>query len=147
MSLREGDADRDEEHAAVVAQALKTYFAFLELRHKAEIYQLTGRVAERPVDEMNPPRGGQGQAALRIPLEAGRWSGCSRAVGRSRRRAGSSPRRHGTTRLMAEVGLRVNKARCLDLPTCGGSWAGSRSCTSGTGRELAGRGRGSGWCR
>ena len=35
------------------------------------IYQLTGRVAECPVDEMNRPRGGRGQAALRIPPEAG----------------------------------------------------------------------------
>ena len=31
------------------AQALKTYFLFLELRHKAAIYQLTGHVAECPV--------------------------------------------------------------------------------------------------
>ena len=40
------------------AQALKTYFLFLELRHKVEIHQMTGRVAECPVDEMNRPRGG-----------------------------------------------------------------------------------------
>jgi hypothetical protein len=33
------------------APALKTYFMFLELRHKAAIYQLTGRVAECPVDD------------------------------------------------------------------------------------------------
>lgn len=32
------------------AQALKTYFMFVELRHKTTIYQLTGRVAECPVD-------------------------------------------------------------------------------------------------
>ena len=51
------------------AQALKTWFAFLELRHKAEIYQLTGHVAECPVDEVNRPRG-RGRAALRIPPEA-----------------------------------------------------------------------------
>jgi hypothetical protein len=51
------------------AQALKVWFAFLELRHKAEIYQLTGHVAECPVDEANRPRGG-GRAALRIPPEA-----------------------------------------------------------------------------
>ena len=80
------------------AQALKTYFAFLELRHKAEIYQLTGHVAECPIDEMNRPRGAQGQAALRIRRRRGRWSGCSRDGGRNWRRAGSSPRRHGTTR-------------------------------------------------
>ena len=58
------------------AQALKIWFAFLELRHKAEIYQLTGYVAECPVDEVNRPRGG----------------------GRSSRRAGSSLPPRGTTR-------------------------------------------------
>jgi integrase/recombinase XerD len=58
------------------AQALKVWFAFLELRHKAEIYQLTGYVAECPVDEVNRPRGG----------------------GRIWRRAGSSRRPRGTTR-------------------------------------------------
>ena len=44
------------------AQALATYFQFLELRHKGEIHQMTGRVAECPVDEMNRPRRG-GNAA------------------------------------------------------------------------------------
>ena len=38
------------------AAALTVYFQFLELRHKAEIYNLTGRVAECPLDEMNRPR-------------------------------------------------------------------------------------------
>ena len=51
------------------AQALKTYFVFLELRHKAEIHQVTGRVAECPIDEVNRPRGRQ-QARLRIPPTA-----------------------------------------------------------------------------
>ena len=51
------------------AQALKTYFLFLELRHKAEIHQMTGRVAECPIDEVNRPRGRQ-QARLRIPPSA-----------------------------------------------------------------------------
>ena len=32
------------------------YFQFLELRHQVEIYNLTGRVAECPLDEMNRPR-------------------------------------------------------------------------------------------
>ncbi len=32
------------------AQALKTYFLFLELRHKVEIHNLTGRVVECPID-------------------------------------------------------------------------------------------------
>ena len=39
------------------AQALKTYFLFLELRHKVEIHQMTGHVVECPVDEVNRPRG------------------------------------------------------------------------------------------
>ena len=38
------------------AAALTVYFEFLELRHKAEIYTLTGRVAECPLDEMNRSR-------------------------------------------------------------------------------------------
>ena len=33
------------------AQALKTYFLFLELRHKVEIHQMTGHVVECPVDD------------------------------------------------------------------------------------------------
>ena len=40
------------------SQALKTYFLFVEIRHKVQIHQMTGRVAECPVDEMNRPRGG-----------------------------------------------------------------------------------------
>src|SRR5664280_1800877 len=52
------------------AQALKTYFLFLELRHKVEIHQMTGRVVECPIDEINRPRGRQ-QAKLRIPPTAG----------------------------------------------------------------------------
>lgn len=48
------------------AQALKTYFLFLELRHKVEIHNLTGRVVECPIDELNRRRGGA-EAMLRIP--------------------------------------------------------------------------------
>jgi hypothetical protein len=51
------------------AQALKTYFQFIELRHQAEIHQLTGRGIECPIDEMNRPRG-QTRAGLRIPPSA-----------------------------------------------------------------------------
>ena len=39
------------------AGSLRTYFAFLELRHKVEIHDMTGRVVECPIDEMNRPRG------------------------------------------------------------------------------------------
>src|SRR5438876_185209 len=48
------------------AQSLTTYFAFLELRHKAELHALTGRIVECPIDEVNRPRGSK-QIRLRIP--------------------------------------------------------------------------------
>ncbi|MEV4888997.1 hypothetical protein AB0K48_06380 [Nonomuraea sp. NPDC055795] len=48
------------------AQTIKTFFLFLELRHKVEIHQMTGRVVECPIDEMNRPRGGR-LGKLRIP--------------------------------------------------------------------------------
>src|SRR5215472_9962238 len=100
------------------AQALKTYFLFLELRHKAVIYQLTGHVAECPVDEMNRPRGGQGQAALRIPPEAGQvarlFAGWRQELATCRKFAPAA-RNYAAAKLMAEAGLRVNEARCLDL--------------------------------
>ena len=99
------------------AQALKVWFAFLELRHKAEIYQLTGYVAECPVDEVNRPRGG-GRAALRIPPEAGQvdklFAGWREELATCRKFAPAA-RNYAAARLMAEVGLRVNEARMLDL--------------------------------
>jgi site-specific recombinase XerD len=99
------------------AQALKTYFLFLELRHKAVVYQLTGHVAECPVDEMNRPRGGRG-ASLRIPPDAGQverlFAGWRQELSTCRKFAPAA-RNYAAARLMAEVGLRVNEARCLDL--------------------------------
>jgi hypothetical protein len=38
------------------AGALAVFFQFLELRHKVELHDLTGRVVECPLDEMNRPR-------------------------------------------------------------------------------------------
>jgi integrase/recombinase XerD len=73
------------------SQALRTYFLFLELRHKIEIHQLTGRVAECPVDEMNRPRGQAGRRCGSRRQQC-RWRHCSRGGGRSWRPAGSSPR-------------------------------------------------------
>jgi hypothetical protein len=63
------------------SQALTTYFLFLELRHKAEIHRMTGRVIECPTDEMIRPRGAKdaasdsavragGQGAVRWPRRA-----------------------------------------------------------------------------
>jgi site-specific recombinase XerD len=99
------------------AQALKTYFLFLELRHKVEIHQMTGHVVACPVDELNRPRGGRG-AALRIPPSAvqvgvlfagwrGDLAGC--------RKFAPAARNYTAARLMADVGLRVNEVCQLDL--------------------------------
>ena len=89
----------------------------MELRHKAEIYQLTGHVAECPLDEMNRPRGG-GQAALRIPPEAAQveklFTGWREELATCRKFAPAA-RNYAAARLMAQVGLRVNEARMLDL--------------------------------
>ncbi|WP_334024371.1 hypothetical protein [Nocardia terpenica] len=51
------------------AQALKTYFEFLELRHKIEIHNLTGRIVGCPIEEINRLRG-RLDAKLRIPPAA-----------------------------------------------------------------------------
>lgn len=99
------------------AQAVKTYFLFLELRHKVELHQMTGRVVECPIDEMNRPRGGV-EGALRIPpsrAEVDRlFTGWREDLLRCRKFAPTA-RNYAAARLMAEVGLRVNEARSLDL--------------------------------
>ena len=99
------------------AQALKTYFLFVELRHKAEIRQMTGRVAECPIDEVNRPRGRQ-QARLRIPPSAeqvGRLFAGWRGELATCRKFAPAARDYAACKLMAEVGLRVNEACKLDL--------------------------------
>ena len=60
------------------AQALKTYFLFVELRHKAEIHQMTGRVAECPIDEVNRPR-----RPAAGPAGGRSWPGPATRLGRS----------------------------------------------------------------
>lgn len=49
------------------AFAVSTFFAFLELRHRAEIRAMTGELIASPVDEMNRPRGDSGALKIRIP--------------------------------------------------------------------------------
>jgi len=99
------------------AQALTTYFAFLDLRHKVEIHAMTGRVVECPIDEMNRPRGSK-EAKLRVPPAAVEvlqlftgWSGELAAC----RKFAPTARNYAAARLMAEVGLRVNEICGLDL--------------------------------
>ena len=99
------------------AQALKTYFLFLELRHKVEIHQMTGHVVQCPVDELNRPRGGR-DAALRIPpseAQVGVLFAGWREDLASCRKFAPAARNYTAARLMAEVGLRVNEVCQLDL--------------------------------
>ena len=99
------------------AQALSTYFRYLALRHKVEIHQVTGRIVECPIDEMNRPRGDKA-AALRIPPTAaemvtvfGGWRGDLATC----RKFAPTARNYAAARLMSEVGLRINEVRNLDL--------------------------------
>ena len=84
------------------AQAVKTYVEFLELWHKVEIHNLTGRVVECPFDEMNRPRGRR-KAKLRIPPTAAQvgqlfagWRGELTAC----RKFGPTARNYAASRLM-----------------------------------------------
>ncbi len=121
-------ADADTYFAKVLKEAakgtrlsrsgsLRTYFAFLELRHKAEIYNLTGRVTECPIDEMNRPRGAK-QARLRIPPSATQiesmFTGWRQELLTCRKFAPTA-RSYAACKLMAQVGLRVNECCQLDL--------------------------------
>jgi integrase/recombinase XerD len=99
------------------SQALRTYFEFLELRHKVELHQLTGRVVACPIDELNRPRGSK-DARLRIPPRAEElaefFAGWAAELATCRKFAPSA-RNYTAAKLMATVGLRVNEARNLDL--------------------------------
>lgn len=111
--LRDGSAST----RAARAQVLVTYFEFLELRHKVELYELTGRLVECPIDEMNRPRMSV-EARIRVPpteaeieqLFAG-W----REELTSCRKFAPAARNYTLARLAADVGLRINEACMLDL--------------------------------
>ena len=130
------------------AAALSVYFEFLELRHKVELHAMTGRVVECPIDEMNRPRGIK-DARLRIPPLRAEietlFAGWGRELATCRKYAPTA-RNSAAARLLAEVGLRINEARHLDLAGERGSWAGSGSCTCASARAPTVPGRGSGWC-
>jgi integrase len=99
------------------AAALTVFFHVLELRHKVELHNLTGRVVECPLDEINRPRASV-DPQLRIPptaeeieqLFAG-W----RAELATCRKFAPIARNYAVARLAADVGLRINEARMLDL--------------------------------
>lgn len=99
------------------AAALTVYFHFLELRHKVELHNLTGRVVECPLDEINRPRASV-DAQLRIPPTADEieqlFAGWREEMVSCRKFAPAA-RNYAVARLAADVGLRINEARMLDL--------------------------------
>ncbi len=99
------------------ALALRSYFDFLELRHKVELHAMTGRVVACPIDEVNRPRGAK-DARLRIPPrpdELAVFFAGWREELLSCRKFAPGARNYVAARLMADVGLRVNEVRQLDL--------------------------------
>jgi integrase len=99
------------------SQALRTYFVFLELRHQVELHAMTGLVVSCPIDEANQPRGRK-DAKLWVPPSeaeiATLFSGWAEELATCRKCAPMA-RNYAAARLMADVGLRVNEARSLDL--------------------------------
>ncbi len=99
------------------AAALTVFFQFLELRHQVELHNLTGRVVACPLDELNRPRASV-DPQLRIPPTDGEieqlfagWRGELVTC----RKFGPAARNYAVARLAADVGLRINEARMLDL--------------------------------
>jgi integrase len=99
------------------AAAVTVYFRFLELRHRAEIYNLTGLAVECPLDEMNrPPTSVDRQ--LRVPPSAAEMEqlfGGWRDELASSRKFAPVARNYVVARLAADVGLRINEIRMLDF--------------------------------
>jgi len=102
------------EHRAARAAALTVFLQFLELRHKVELHNLTGRMVECPLDELNRPRASV-DPQLRIPpteaeieqLFAG-W----RTEPVTCRKFAPPARNDAAARLAADVGLRIADQRC-----------------------------------
>ena len=102
---------------ATKATALATFFRYLEQRHKVEIYHRTGFLVECPLDELNRPAGNL-DVMIRVPptsaelhaLFAG-WRGELASC----RKYSTAARNYAASRLMAQVGLRINELVRLDL--------------------------------
>jgi hypothetical protein len=111
------------------AAALTVYFQFLELRHKVELHNVTGRVIECPLDEMNRP-GASAGPQLRVPPAEAEVGQLFAGGGRSWPLAASSSRPPATTwspGWRPTWGCGSTRPGCWTWMTCGGSWAGSAS--------------------
>lgn len=99
------------------AAALAVFFEFLGLRHKVEIHNLTGRVVQCPLDEMNRPRASV-EPLLRVPpteVEVEQLCAGWREELVACRKFAPTARNYAVARLAADVGLQINEARMLDL--------------------------------
>ncbi|MEW1674866.1 tyrosine-type recombinase/integrase [Streptomyces noursei] len=99
------------------AGAVSVFFDFLDLRHRAELHRLTGRLVECPLDEMNRPRATV-TPQLRVPPSGDEveqlFAGWREDLASCRKFAPAA-RNYAVARLSADVGLRINEARMLDL--------------------------------
>lgn len=124
-TMQPADADRYFGHALRNAAAntrsskagtLVTYFRFLELRHKAEVFDRTGHLVDCPLDELNRPAKDNG--ALRIPPSADEvqvlFTGWRSELSTCRKYA-TAARNYAAARVMSQVGLRINESIKLDL--------------------------------
>jgi integrase len=97
--------------------ALAVYFEFLELRHKPQLHALTGIVVECPLDEMNRPRVSFDPKIVVSPsaVELEQLFRGWREQLLTCRKFAPAARNYTAARLCADVGLRINEARMLDL--------------------------------
>ncbi|MDT5043563.1 MAG: hypothetical protein QOE51_4548 [Actinoplanes sp.] len=100
-----------------VASSINVYFTYLELRHYAEIHNLTGHAPESPLDDINRPRGHQ-DSLIRIPPPEAvlrQLFGAWRADLENTRKFNTEARDYIACRLMAKIGVRINETTKLDL--------------------------------
>lgn len=124
--MEPGDADRyfglhmkgaAKQTKVANAASIAVFFTYLDKRHREEIYHLTGRVPELPLDELNRPRGSQ-DTLIRIPPPEAVLDGLFAAWRDDlahTRKYNTEARDYVACRLMAKVGLRINETRKLDL--------------------------------
>ncbi|MBG0823322.1 tyrosine-type recombinase/integrase [Planomonospora sp. ID91781] len=97
--------------------SLSMFFAFLDLRYRAEIYALSGHVAQCPIDDMNRPKGSP-QVHIRVPPSPQEidtlFTGWADDLTTCRKFAPAA-RNYTAAQLMAQVGLRIRECVKLDL--------------------------------
>lgn len=125
-TARPDDVDRflggwcsGQAHSTLSSKAfgISVFFEFLELRHKAEIYTLTGEAVQCPVDDMNRPRSGWA-LNIRIPptdAEVARlFDGWRDYLGDCRKYLPNA-RNYAAARMWSSIGLRIGETVRLDL--------------------------------